>query len=78
MIKLYYTFKAYALYMGRVCLLSRFSLIGERISQQAIAELIGDLRYLRFRLNPVPPVKDTREYEGGTVDRSNEFEFPVS
>jgi hypothetical protein len=32
----------------------------------------------RRRLNPVPPVKDARENEGGTVDRSNEFEFPVS
>jgi hypothetical protein len=28
-------------------------------------------------LNPVPPVKDARGNEGGTVDRSNEFEFPV-
>ena len=28
------------------------------------------------RLNPVPPVKDARG-NGGTVDRSNEFEFPV-
>jgi hypothetical protein len=26
-----------------------FSLIGERISQQAIAQLIGDPRYLRFK-----------------------------
>ena len=32
-----------------VCLLS-FSLIGERISQQAIAQLIGDPRYLRFNV----------------------------
>ena len=29
------------------CLLS-FSLIGERMSQQAVAQLIGDPRYLRF------------------------------
>jgi hypothetical protein len=31
------------------CLLS-FSFIGERISQKAIAQLIGDPRYLRFNV----------------------------
>ena len=39
---------------------------------------IISLCVLEARLNPVPLVKDARESEGGTVDRSNEFEFPVS
>ena len=37
----------YTVYLLR---LSSFSLIGERISQQAIAQLIGDPRYLRFNV----------------------------
>ena len=37
--------------MSFVCLcLSSVSLIGERISQQAIAQLIGDPKYLRFNV----------------------------
>ena len=38
---------------GNLFCLLNFSLNGERISQQAIAQLIGDPRYLRFE-RPYP------------------------
>ena len=34
--------------------------------------------YVVCKLNPALLVKDAREGEGGTVDRSNKFEFPMS